>query len=145
MITLQRRQSDHICTIGDLFCWDMSCSTMELPRRVVTQARGSRIACKQYEVTLDNDPHDPVNAAYATRFGSEFHSGMLCVADDMGKSYITMGNYPTDIHGNILVGLTCNNRSLGESQTAYEMIYPYIAAAIKEGQTVMLDVKEETP
>lgn len=144
ILTLQRRHHDHICTMGDLFCGDMAVCTMEFSRFATGQHRGVRIQSKQYEIMLDDDPHDPVNDVYATRFGSDFHCGMLCVPTDTGKAYITMGNYPTDIHGNIIIGLTCEDRSLGESQTAYEMLYPIVSAAIKAGKTVMLDVKEET-
>lgn len=143
IIVMQRIRSNHICTVGELFCEGFSCSTMEPPRHAHGRLRAGRIPANQYTVALSNDAACPVASKYAVRFGANFHQGMLTVTAGEKTFYLRMGNYPKDTQGDILLGLTTQDNSISESQTAYEDLYPMVEAALVIGDEVKLDVRDE--
>lgn len=143
IIMIQRLRSNHICSVGELFCEGFACSTMEPPRVARQRFQPSRIPANQYQLALVDDKGCPVAQHYAMRFGADFHRGMLALSADDQTFYLKMGNFPKDTQGDILVGLTVHDNSISESQTAYEELYPLVEVAMLHGETVLLDVRDE--
>lgn len=143
ILIAQRTSTSHICSFGEIFCDAFACSMMEPSKDIHGRGRGVRVGANQYGLVLDVSTDSPVNRHYAKRFGDEFHHGMIALAHTHPMVYLMMGNYPTDLADNILVGMTHDKRSLNESQGAYEMLYPLISDALINGEHVMIDVRDE--
>jgi hypothetical protein len=143
IIVIQRTRTNHVCSVGEMFCEGFSCATLEPPRRARRSGRPARIPANQYSISMGNDASCPVAQRYAMRFGEDFHRGMLTLTANAQTYYLKMGNFPTDTKGDILVGLTVGENSLDESQTAYEELYPLVEVALQLGEEVMLDIRDE--
>jgi hypothetical protein len=143
IIFIQRVRSNHICSVGELFCEGFSCATLEPPRRIHGRFRAARLPANLYGLSVVSDENCPVAERYARRFGENFHHGMLALHADGQRYYVKMGNFPKDTQGDILVGLTVHDNSISESQTAYEELYPLVGVALQLGEDVMLDIRDE--
>lgn len=77
-----------------------------------------------------------------SKFGPEFHKGMLHVLDVPGFEYILIhwGNNDEDTDGCLLLGKAPNkdNNFISHSVDAYKEVYPEIAAAIENGEDVYI-------
>lgn len=144
IIVVQRIRSNHICTVGEMFCEGFSCSTMEPPKHIHGRFRAARIPANQYLMRMVDEENCPVAQHYAMRFGENFHHGMMAITVDGRTIYLKMGNFPKDTQGDILVGLTVHDNSISESQTAYEELYPLVELAMLHNEEVMLDVRDES-
>ena len=83
---------------------------------------------------------------YLSKFGADFHKGMLHVQDVPGFEYILIHTGNTDEHtaGCLLVGDSQQNNAIkadgfvGSSTQAYKRIYPKIAQALEAGEEVTI-------
>ena len=90
---------------------------------------------------------------YSQKFGVPWHKGMLQVQDVPGFEYILIHCGNTDDHteGCLLVGTTSQenltrNGFIGESVNAYKRIYPPIANALVNGESVSITyIDYDTP
>ena len=140
ILRLQRLIVTNHSTIGQLVVDDKIVSTLEDPIRMVKVMGDTCIPPGQYEVKLRTDGgKSPV---YAKRF-PEMHHGMLWLQDfpNFQYVYIHIGNTPKDTEGCILVGSGTAPDAITGSVNAYVGIYPQIAKAIMDGDTVLIDVQ----
>lgn len=77
---------------------------------------------------------------YLTKFGKDFHKGMIQIMDVPNFEYILLhiGNHDDDTAGCILVGDSANNNTIADgfissSTNAYKRIYPEIIKAVQDG------------
>ena len=93
------------------------------------------------EITLRDE--GGMHSNYLSKFGSEFHKGMLWIRDVEGFEYIYIhyGNYPKDTLGCLLTGdqSDIDSPMVGSSVNAYKKIYPKIASAILSGEKVTIE------
>lgn len=80
---------------------------------------------------------------YLTRYGSNFHKGMLWIKDipDFEYVLIHIGNDDDDTAGCLLVGdsNTDGNNFIGDSRKAYEKFYPKVAEVLEGGGCVSIE------
>ena len=113
------------------------CYTLEDEARTVKQWGETRIPAATYNLSLRTE--GGFHSRYLTKFGAEFHKGMLWVQPDpKGFEYILwhIGNDDDDTAGCLLVGKTSQDNFIGNSTTAYKEIYPPIRDAILSGEEV---------
>lgn len=128
-LTLQRLHFTQKSTCGELTIDDsreIFCHTLELPVR--DGLPGSAIPPGEYKIELAPSPkflssRDPWVQKYAYR--------MPHIIGIPKRSLIMFhwGNYPVDTDGCILVGLTHDLDTLGESRKAFESFFDTIEAA----------------
>ena len=148
-ITLQRYSSNHESTTGLLLIdCDFKCYTLEDEYRTRKVKGETRIPAGRYRITLRDEVG--FHHRYLTKFGSEFHTGMLWIRDVPNLEYILLhiGNDDQDTEGCILIGNTINNNQigkgfLGDSTSAYRQVYPIIRDALIAGEEVWINVLDE--
>lgn len=109
---------------------------------------------KVYGETRVDDGRYPVtlrtiggfNERYLKKFGADWHKGMLWVRDviNFKNILIHIGNDDDDTAGCLLVGMSNNADEkgfIGNSTTAYKLIYPQIRDAILRGEEVFINYK----
>ena len=153
-----RFSSQEDSTLGALF--DVTsgrkflCFTLEDEHRLNKEMGETRIPPGTYRITFRTV--GGFNAKYSTRYGSDFHRGMLWIRDVPNFEYILIHTGNTDEHtaGCLLVGdtsqenITSDRRDgfVGESGRAYKRIYPLIADAIDSGEQVTITyIDHDTP
>jgi hypothetical protein len=147
-LTLQRFSSGNESTLGSLFIDNIWCAfTLEDEYREVKIKGETRIPFGNYKILLRKEGGHHEN--YTKKF-PEIHKGMLWLQNVPGFQYILIhvGNTDKDTDGCILVGDSCMQNitargSLAGSTSAYERIYPVIAAELEKGNVVTIEVYDE--
>lgn len=120
------------------------CFTLEDQFRQGPKVHGeTRIPAGRYGVKLRTEGR--LHSLYATRYGPDWHKGMLWLQDVPGFQWILVhvGNTGADTEGCLIVGdqptepVTQRGR-LERSTASYERIYPPIAAELVAGRKVWI-------
>jgi len=133
-------------TIGALYINGVfGCFAPEDAHRAVKIPGETCIPSGLYELALRNEGR--LTEKYRQRY-PDIHKGMLWIKDVPGFEWIYLhtGNKKDHTDGCPLVGDTLNNNQvadgfLGSSRSAYERIYPGIAAAILSGEGATIKIK----
>lgn len=150
-----RYSSQKESTLGLLFDTTVNrkflCFTLEDEFRTQKVYEETRIPKGTYNVVLRKE--GGFNDKYLQKFGSSFHKGMLWIKDVPGFEYVLIhiGNKDDDTAGCLLVGDSANQNITEEgfisnSTTAYKRIYPDVASALLNGETVTITfIDYDTP
>jgi len=144
-IDVIRYNSQDDFTDGLLFInGEFQVHTLEDEERTVKVHSETRIPNGRYKVELRTV--GGFHNRYLSKFGSEFHKGMLWVKDVPNFEYILIhiGNDDDDTAGCLLVGITANADEvgfIGNSTQAYKKIYPPIRDAILRKENVWINYK----
>lgn len=119
------------------------CYTLEDEYREDKVAGETRIPSGTYNITLRTT--GGFHGRYVKKYG-EMHKGMLWVRDVPGFEYILIHTGNTDEHtaGCLLLGdsqqanFGSSNGMVGSSVNAYKRVYPPIAKALEEGESVSI-------
>tara|TARA_R110000824_G_scaffold80978_4_gene203440 strand:- start:67 stop:654 length:588 start_codon:yes stop_codon:yes gene_type:complete len=142
-----RYSTNEDSTLGMLF--DTSnkrkflCYTLEDEKREVKLRYETRIPAGEYEISFRTE--GGFHARYLSRYGKEFHKGMLQILDVPDFEYILIhcGNTEKDTAGCLLVGDTSIQNItklafIGSSVEAYKRIYLPIAHHLDTGGIVKI-------
>jgi len=152
LISLARVRSTPDSTLGAISIdgWPRIAWTLEDGHHVPKIPGQTRIPAGTYPVTLRTE--GGAHARYLTRFGADFHKGMLWLGGvpDFRFVLIHCGNTVADTEGCILVGLTYSffeNRAftLGKSEAAYRLFYIRVREALLRKEDVLICVADELP
>jgi hypothetical protein len=109
----------------------------------------TRIPAGHYKIGFNISGH--MHSEYTKKFA--FHKGMLELLNvpNFTTIYIHIGNKDEDTKGCLLIGSSVNatysNSNIyyvvSQSTLAYENFYPEVAEAVKKGEEVIIDVKDE--
>lgn len=121
------------------------CYTLEDEQRDVKVWGETRIPAGTYKLGLRTE--GGFHNRYLSRYGADFHKGMIWVLDVPGFEWILWhsGNTDENTAGCLLLGnsqesnLVKKDGFIGSSRDAYKLVYPRVLAAIESG----LDVKVE--
>ena len=121
------------------------CYTLEDEQRDVKVWGETRIPAGIYKLGLRTE--GGFHNRYLSRYGADFHKGMIWVLDVPGFEWILWhsGNTDENTAGCLLLGnsqesnLVKKDGFIGASRDAYKLVYPRVLAAIESG----LDVKVE--
>lgn len=119
------------------------CYTLEDEHREDKVMGETRIPSGAYNITLRTT--GGFHGRYVKKYG-EMHKGMLWVRDVPGFEYILIHTGNTDEHtaGCLLLGdsqqanFGSSNGMVGSSVNAYKRVYPPIAKALEEGESVSI-------
>ena len=119
------------------------CYTLEDEYREEKVMGETRIPSGTYNITLRTT--GGFHGRYVKKYG-EMHKGMLWVRDVPGFEYILIHTGNTDEHtaGCLLLGdsqqanFGSSNGMVGSSVNAYKRVYPPIAKALEEGESVSI-------
>tara|TARA_R110000822_G_scaffold271184_2_gene393969 strand:- start:145 stop:600 length:456 start_codon:yes stop_codon:yes gene_type:complete len=119
--------------------------TLEDEERSVKVFGETRIPNGRYNVGLRTV--GGFDKRYSSKYGADFHKGMLWVKDVPNFEYILIhvGNDDGDTAGCLLTGMTNNADEkgfIGGSTDAYKKIYPPIRDAILKGEEVFINYKD---
>ena len=112
------------------------CYTLEDEARTEKKWGETRIPAGTYKLTLRSE--GGFHTRYLTKFGADFHKGMIYVNEVPNFEYILwhIGNDDDDTAGCLLVGKTSQDNFIGSSTAAYKEIYPPIRDTILSGEEV---------
>ena len=121
------------------------CYTLEDEQRDVKVWGETRIPAGTYKLGLRTE--GGFHNRYLSRYGADFHKGMIWVLDVPGFEWILWhsGNTDENTAGCLLLGntqtsnLVAKDGFIGNSRDAYKLVYPRVLAAIESG----LDVEVE--
>jgi hypothetical protein len=121
------------------------CYTLEDEQRDVKVWGETRIPAGTYKLGLRTE--GGFHNRYLSRYGADFHKGMIWVLDVPGFEWILWhsGNTDENTAGCLLLGnsqesnLVKKDGFIGASRDAYKLVYPRVTAAIESG----LDVEVE--
>jgi len=121
------------------------CYTLEDEQRDVKVWGETRIPAGTYKLGLRTE--GGFHNRYLSRYGADFHKGMIWVLDVPGFEWILWhsGNTDENTAGCLLLGntqtsnLVAKDGFIGSSRDAYKLVYPRVLAAIESG----LDVEVE--
>jgi hypothetical protein len=121
------------------------CYTLEDEQRDVKVWGETRIPAGTYKLGLRTE--GSFHNRYLSRYGADFHKGMIWVLDVPGFEWILWhsGNTDENTAGCLLLGnsqesnLVKKDGFIGSSRDAYKLVYPRVLAAIESG----LDVEVE--
>jgi hypothetical protein len=121
------------------------CYTLEDEQRDVKVWGETRIPAGTYKLGLRTE--GGFHNRYLSRYGADFHKGMIWVLDVPGFEWILWhsGNTDENTAGCLLLGntqtsnLIAKDGFIGNSRDAYKLVYPRVLAAIESG----LDVEVE--
>ena len=121
------------------------CYTLEDEQRDVKVWGETRIPAGTYKLGLRTE--GGFHNRYLSRYGTNFHKGMIWVLDVPGFEWILWhsGNTDENTAGCLLLGnsqesnLVKKDGFIGASRDAYKLVYPRVLAAIESG----LDVEVE--
>ena len=131
------------------------CYTLEDEQRDVKVWGETRIPAGTYKLGLRTE--GGFHNRYLSRYGADFHKGMIWVLDVPGFEWILWhsGNTDENTAGCLLLGntqtsnLVAKDGFIGSSVDAYKFVYPRVLAAIESGLDVEVtyidydgDVKE---
>jgi hypothetical protein len=114
--------------------------TLEDPKQEHKVYGNTRVPAGKYELELRNE--GGMTQRYARRF-PEMHEGMIWLREVpmFEWVYIHIGNTEADTEGCILVGTDTSEDAIINSKVAYQLIYPKIIGALKQGR-VTLEIKD---
>jgi len=123
----------------EFLCYTLEDEHRELDEKVMGE---TRVPAGTYKITLRTV--GGFYGRYLSKYGSDFHKGMLWVRDVPGFEYILIHTGNTDEHtaGCLIVGNTQSSNLIkkdgfvGSSVDAYKRIYPKIADALLNGEEV---------
>lgn len=121
------------------------CFVLEDQHQDVKIANETRIPAGDYWLELRKE--GGFHNRYSARFEG-IHKGMILIKDIPGFSHVLIHCGNTDDHtaGCLLVGDGAHYKNgeatIQSSTVAYRRIYPPIAAALEEGQDVVLSIKD---
>jgi hypothetical protein len=121
------------------------CYTLEDEQRDVKVWGETRIPAGTYKLGLRTE--GGFHNRYLSRYGADFHKGMIHVLDVPGFEWILWhsGNTDENTAGCLLLGntqtsnLIAKDGFIGSSRDAYKLVYPRVLSAIESG----LDVEVE--
>jgi hypothetical protein len=121
------------------------CYTLEDEQRDVKVWGETRIPAGTYKLGLRTE--GGFHNRYLSKYGADFHKGMIWVLDVPGFEWILWhsGNTDENTAGCLLLGntqtsnLVAKDGFIGLSRDAYKLVYPRVLAAIESG----LDVEVE--
>ena len=121
------------------------CYTLEDEQRDVKVWGETRIPAGSYKLGLRTE--GGFHNRYLSRYGADFHKGMIWVLDVPGFEWILWhsGNTDENTAGCLLLGnsqesnLVKKDGFIGASRDAYKLVYPRVLSAIESG----LDVEVE--
>ena len=131
------------------------CYTLEDEQRDVKVWGETRIPAGTYKLGLRTE--GGFHNRYLSRYGADFHKGMIWVLDVPGFEWILWhsGNTDENTAGCLLLGntqtsnLVAKDGFIGSSRDAYKLVYPRVLSAIESGLDVEVtyidydgDVKE---
>lgn len=139
-----RYNSEEDYTDGLLFIDDkFECYTLEDEYRTEKKYGETRIPDGTYFIQLRTE--GGFHSNYTTKFGKDFHKGMLWVKDVPGFEYILIhiGNDDDDTAGCLLVGSTADKDKnfIGASGKAYQDMYPQVRDALLNDENVTITYK----
>ena len=117
------------------------CYTMEDQYNPTKIYGETRIPAGTYKLTLRAE--GGFHNRYLSRYGADWHKGMIYVNDVPNYEYILwhVGNSPKDTKGCLLLTKTQKDGFGGASRAAYEEVYPAIRDAILSGEEVTVTYK----
>lgn len=139
IVTLTRLRETKLSTLGQLQVGHTEVATLEDPDQPSKIWGNTRIPAGTYE--LDLRDRGRMTIRYRNRF-PDMHKGMIWLREvpDFKWVYIHIGNFARDTSGCILVGMRRGDDRIYQSTEAYKLIYPKIAAAIKdEGCSIVVE------
>ena len=121
------------------------CYTLEDEQRDVKVWGETRIPAGTYKLGLRTE--GGFHTKYISKFGADFHKGMIWVLDVPGFEYILwhIGNTDENTAGCLLLGdsqesnLVKKDGFVGSSTNAYKLVYPRVLAAIQSGLNVEVE------
>lgn len=144
-IRLDRFIHNHNDTVGRMFIdGKFYAYTLEDEHRDVKVKGETRIPAGTYEIKLRTE--GGFHTRYLTRFGADFHKGMLHLQNVPGFEFILIhtGNTERDTEGCILVGkeisLHSKGDSIQQSTAAYKELYPVIRDELLKGNKVEIKI-----
>jgi len=144
-LKLVRFSDNDESTIGLLFVDNVfQCFTLEDQHQDEKVMHETRIPGGEYEITLRT--WGGFHERYSKTF-ADIHKGTLWIRNIPGFKYVLIhcGNHDGHTSGCVLLGDTCqqnvsNRGYIGESMKAYRRVYPPIAAALKSGEKVTIEI-----
>jgi len=121
------------------------CYTLEDEQRDVKVWGETRIPAGTYKLGLRTE--GGFHNRYLSRYGADFHKGMIWVLDVPGFEWILWhsGNTDENTAGCLLLGntqtsnLVAKDGFIGNSRDAYKLVYPRVLAAIESGLNVEVE------
>ena len=121
------------------------CYTLEDEQRDVKVWGETRIPAGTYKLGLRTE--GGFHNRYLSRYGADFHKGMIWVLDVPGFEWILWhsGNTDENTAGCLLLGntqtsnLVAKDGFIGSSRDAYKLVYPRVLAAIESGLNVEVE------
>jgi len=121
------------------------CYTLEDEQRDVKVWGETRIPAGTYKLGLRTE--GGFHNRYLSRYGADFHKGMIWVLDVPGFEWILWhsGNTDENTAGCLLLGntqtsnLVAKDGFIGSSRDAYSLVYPRVLAAIESGLNVEVE------
>ena len=121
------------------------CYTLEDEQRDVKVWGETRIPAGTYKLGLRTE--GGFHNRYLSRYGADFHKGMIWVLDVPGFEWILWhsGNTDENTAGCLLLGnsqesnLVKKDGFIGASRDAYKLVYPRVLAAIESGLNVEVE------
>lgn len=112
------------------------CYTLEDQAQTTKVYGETRIPAGTYNLTLRTE--GGFHTRYLSKFGGEFHKGMIYVNEVPNFEYILwhIGNTDDDTAGCLLLGKTQQANFIGSSGDAYKDVYPKVRDAILYGEKV---------
>ena len=145
-LRVDRIESDNESTLGRLYIdHRFQCWTLEDQYRAGPKVKGeTRIPAGVYQLKLRTEGgfHAQYTETYRTKFGPDWHKGMLNVTDVPGFEFILIhvGNSHDDTQGCLLVGQGKTKvdgfHYVSGSRPAYEALYPKVRDALLAGEPV---------
>ena len=145
-LRVDRIESDNESTLGRLYIDDrFQCWTLEDQYRAGPKVKGeTRIPAGVYQLKLRTEGgfHAQYTETNRTKFGPDWHKGMLNVTDVPGFEFILIhvGNSHDDTQGCLLVGQGKTKvdgfHYVSGSRPAYEALYPKVRDALLAGEPV---------
>jgi len=147
-LTLQRFSAGNESTLGLLFIDSkFHAFTLEDEYRAIKVKGETRIPAGTYKILLRKEGGQ--HQSYQKKFPL-IHKGMLWLQDVPGFQYILLhiGNTDIDTEGCLLVGDSSMQNitqrgSIAGSTSAYERIYPVIAAELAKNSVVTIEIYNE--
>jgi hypothetical protein len=121
------------------------CYTLEDEQRDVKVWGETRIPAGTYKLGLRTE--GGFHNRYLSRYGADFHKGMIHVLDVPGFEWILWhsGNTDENTAGCLLLGntqtsnLIAKDGFIGSSRDAYKLVYPRVLSAIESGLNVEVE------
>jgi hypothetical protein len=124
------------------------CYTLEDGFNIEKIAKETRIPPGRYEIKLRTT--GGFHSKYLSKFGKDFHKGMLHIVDVPNYKYILIhiGNTIKDTEGCLLLGDSQSQNitksgTLTNSANAYKRVYEYVSSKLVSGEKVFITFIDE--